>query len=304
MSVPAKSGHPATVLCLSDEPCDQRCVMDENVHGRIRLNREVLEVQISFTHPEYPIGCISPNLVTAEGLEQFPGFAGTGFLARREDSIYYITARHCLTKDHNADIAKFAARLHIPYALDRATESTNDYLQFGEVRSLRHDSDDIPGRFVDVIVLTVRDADPLLLELLLERAIRLPPRGEWLDRFVEHPVAKGDFEAGKGIKVTVIGYPNVGTASKIEYPECQPIQIHSQSAKFSGFLAKAEGPDRYKLTELDWHEDLNGFSGSPVIVGFRQNGGSQYALAGMLIAGGSHLAHFIRISLISHALNI
>jgi hypothetical protein len=33
--------------------------------------------RISFTHPEYPTACISPNLMTAEGAGEYPGFGGT-----------------------------------------------------------------------------------------------------------------------------------------------------------------------------------------------------------------------------------
>ncbi len=106
---------------------------------------------ISFVHDAWPANCISPNLVTAQGVEEYPGFAGTGFFARRGDEVFYITARHCLTKERDADIAALAARLHIPHALDATTKTTSDYVQFEDALSLKHDSDDMPGQFVDVL---------------------------------------------------------------------------------------------------------------------------------------------------------
>lgn len=265
---------------------------------------KALQEQISFVHSEYPSTCASPNLFSMEECEEFPGFLGTGFFARRGDAVFYITARHCLTKNQNENIANIAARLHIPYALEGATKSTNDYVQFDEVLSLGHQSDDIPGRFVDVLVLTVvRPAKSALDGKLFERAVKLPPNGEWLDRFVEHSLVKDDFEMGKGIRFTVTGYPQSGTASKIEYPDDKPVNIVTQSASFGGYLGKGSGPDRYKLNEVDWPEDLNGFSGSPVFVGFISQGCKNYALAGMMVTGGGGLAQFIRISVILQTLS-
>ncbi|MGM9488089.1 hypothetical protein [Ideonella sp. YS5] len=266
-------------------------------------NLDAKRLQISFVHPAYPTSCISPNLMTAEGVDEYPGFSGTGFFARRGDTVFYITARHCLTMDQDADVAALAARLHIPYSLAARTESTDDYVQFEDVLSLKHESDDVPGRFIDVLVLTVRrPTGAALYNELLERAVKLPYNGQWLDQFVNHPSAKEDLESGKGIRFTVMGYPREGTASQIEYPEDEPVEIVTQAARFSGYLARGTGPDRYMLTEVDWPGDLSGFSGSPVIVGFRNDEGSNYALAGMLVSGGGRLAQFIKISLITEAL--
>ena len=259
--------------------------------------------QISFAHRRYPTYCVSPNLISAAGSEEFPGFGGTGFFARRGDEVFYVTARHCLTKDPNEDIASLAARLHIPYTLTSSTQTTNDYVQFAEVISLPHKSDDIPGRFVDVLVLTIhRPVDTYLYDMLLERAVKLPPNGAWLDKFVQHPTAKADFDRGKGIRFTAIGYPKEGTSSKIEYPDGAPVEIVTQSAKFHGFLGKGTGPDRYMLNDVSWGGDLNGFSGSPIIVGFKNEDGYNFALAGMLVSGGPKKVQFIRISLITEAL--
>ena len=128
--------------------------------------------QISFVHSTYPTNCVSPNLISAQGIEEFPGFGGTGFFARRGDDVFYVTARHCLTKKPNDDIASLAARLHIPYTLTSSTQTTNDYVQFDEVISLKHDSDDIPGQFVDVLVLTIHR--PIDARLYLIRNLPQP----------------------------------------------------------------------------------------------------------------------------------
>lgn len=154
-----------------------------------------------------------------------------------------------------------------------------------------------------VLVMTIhRPADSGLYEKLLARAVKLPPNGGWLDNFAQHPTVKADFDSGKGIRFTAIGYPSEGTVSKIEYPEGQPVEIVTQSAKVDGHLGKGTGSDRYMLNDVSWDGDLNGFSGSPIIVGFKNADGHNYALAGMLVSGGPKKAQFIRISLVTEAL--
>lgn len=267
------------------------------------LDHEVLRQKIAFTHSTYPADCASPNLITADGIEEFPGFSGTGFFARRGDEVFYVTARHCLTKQPDADIASLVARLHIPYRLTDSTVATDDFVQFDKVISLKHSSDDIPGQFVDVLVMTIRrPADTSLYETLLARAVKLPPDGQWLDNFVQHSRVKPDFDNGKGIRFTAIGYPNEGTVSNIEYPEEQPVKIVTQAAKIDGHLGKGTDIDRYMLNDVSWGGDLNGFSGSPIFVGFKNEDGHNYALAGMLVSGGPKKAQFIRISLLTEAL--
>lgn len=82
-----------------------------------KLDPEAMRQKFSFVHLTYPTDCVSPNLMSLEGIEEFPGFGGTGLFARRGDEVFYVTARHCLTKLPDAEIASLAARLHIPYTL-------------------------------------------------------------------------------------------------------------------------------------------------------------------------------------------
>ncbi|WP_417067109.1 hypothetical protein [Niveibacterium terrae] len=261
--------------------------------------------KISFVHPGLPNGCISPNILTEADLEEFPGMAGTGFIARRGDRLYYITARHCLTKDHKTDIGVLAARLHIPFRLEGRTVTTSDYVQFEHALSLKHDSEDLPGELIDLLVLLiskpVKEKDR---KHLLFRAVKLPPTGQWLDGFFEQSLVQESISDGRGPKFTVIGYPKYGTSSEISYPEKSgdSLEVKTQAAKFHGYLAEGFCPDRFKLTGVTWEHDLNGFSGSPVFVAFNNEHGPQYGLAGMLVTGGNGMAQFIKISVITQAL--
>ncbi|GBH18451.1 Pimeloyl-ACP methyl ester carboxylesterase [Pseudomonas syringae pv. actinidiae] len=66
---------------------------------------------------------VSPNILVHQDYEKFPGLQGTGFFCSKNGVLYYVTARHCLTKDNKEDIAKFAAMLRIPFS--QSTDSTS-----------------------------------------------------------------------------------------------------------------------------------------------------------------------------------
>ena len=261
--------------------------------------------KISFVHTGFPANCISPNIVVEDGWEQYPRRLGTGFFARREDKVYYLTARHCLTKDQKADIAKIAARLHIPFSLQGSTRKEDDYVEFSSAISLKHDSEDIPGELIDLVVLEVNiPQNGKKRKQLLHRSVKLPPLGVWLDNFVNHSIAKNALDDAQGIVLSGIGYPYEGTETDISYPDGQPVEIVTQAAKFAGHLTHGGYPDRLKLEHVTWGQDLNGFSGSPVFVGFKNKHGKHYALAGMLVTGGQGKIHFIKIGIITKAFQI
>ncbi|MCZ2895701.1 hypothetical protein MTR01_16895 [Burkholderia thailandensis] len=242
--------------------------------------------------------------MTEADLEEYPGMAGTGFIARREDKLFYITARHCLTKDHKVDVGALAGRLHIPFNLKGETVNSSDYVHFEYAISLKHESNDLPGELIDLLVLKIATpSDQKQRKCLLMRAVKLPPSGQWLDKFFSQPVVQDGIHEGKGPKFIAIGYPKEGTSSEIFYPghEGEKLTIQTQPAKIHGYLAQGAYPDRYQLTGVNWKHDLNGFSGSPVFVAYKNGNGHQYGLAGMMATGGNGLAQFIKISVIAPA---
>lgn len=212
-----------------------------------------------------------------------------------------------MTKQADADIAQLAARLHIPFFLEGRTSSSNDYVSFEEAIFLKNNSEDIPGDFIDIVVLAV--AKPKIernWKQLLSRAAKLPPTGDWLDNFIAHPLARVAIATGAGIVLSGIGYPYESTMTDITYPENEnePHEIVTQSAKFTGNLSDGSYPDRLMLNNVSWDHDLNGFSGSPVFLGYKNEHGPQYALAGMVASGGGAQAQFIKISIITKAFQI
>ncbi|WP_145985773.1 hypothetical protein [Aquitalea magnusonii] len=261
--------------------------------------------KISFLHSGLPNNCISPNIISEQGLEEYPGMAGTGFIAKRANQLYYITARHCLTKNHKEEIGLLASKLNIPIRLTGRTEKPSDYLHLEEAISLKHNSEFLAGELIYLIVLPIKNPEKEKdRKHLLSRAIKLPPSGKWLDSFFEQPPIQEAIAMSKGQKFVIIGYPQNGTSSEIIYPEKpgESPNIITQAAQFHGYLAEDFHPDRFKLTGVTWEHDLNGFSGAPVLVTFKNENGPQYGLAGMLVTGGNGIAYFIKISIITQAL--
>jgi hypothetical protein len=262
-------------------------------------------MSISFIHSGLPIDCISPNLHVDPENEEYQGLAGTGFIARRGRKLFYITARHCLTKDHKTDVGQFAARLQIPYRLNGKAQSDSDYFLFEHAISLKHDSEDIPGELIDLVILPIsQPPSEKTLKHLLSRAVKLPATGEWFDNWFNHSLTQKLITNGAGPELLIIGYPQQGTNSRIEYPESrgQTLDIHNQAAMIHGNLGATSYPDRLKIENVIWQNDLNGFSGSPVFLKFRNENGHQFALVGMAVTGGNQQIHFIKISVISRGI--
>ena len=251
--------------------------------------------RISFLHSGLP-DCISPIVSHADGYPDVVGVHGTGFFARKGNSVIFITARHCLTNNNEDDLSDIASRLRVPYVLDGFKNSKDDFVSFDSIYSFRHQSIDIPGIFVDFVILTIiAERGTWQDKRLRSRAVKLPPTGNWLDEFARARIVEQAFLNGGRIPMVTIGYPHVGTQTEISVEG----GIVTQSVVASGVLRSGAYPHTMSMADITWQHDLNGFSGSPVFLVFRNEDGIQYALAGMLIVGGNHRAQFIRISQIT-----
>ena len=254
----------------------------------------------SFCHSGLPRGCISPIVVTQPGLESYPGIAsGTGFFVRRERELYFLTALHTLEpKGTSLGFERTAQMLTIPFYIKTGTtRRDDDYVRFD--RAIRLAEDPHHLSFVDVVSLKVmKEGKESHHKHLLSRAAKLPPTGQWLDQVVKTDLVSKAMAANEPITFVVIGYPNEGTATGIDYPDVLGAlpEITLQPAQFIGHLRPSSLDYCLKLEDISWTRNLAGFSGSPVFVQFKTSHGKQSALAGMLVRGGEGTTHFIAIS--------
>ena len=263
-----------------------------------RQAEEDLREKVSFLHSGIP-DCSWPIVTHAEEQPEFAGIHGTGFFARKERALFFITARHCLSKSADGAIAAIANRLHIPYSLNVRNASPSDYVQFESICSYRHHSPEIPGVFMDVVVLQPNVRPGSWQERhLRSRAAKIPPTGEWLDKVAHAVTSEGGIVSGGNIPMVAVGYPVDGTSTEVVQA---PYEIVTQRVIISGLLSKGTYPHTMSIVDLTWEHGLSGFSGSPVFARFKDKDGPQYALAGMLVVGGSRKGEFIRISHIAEA---
>jgi hypothetical protein len=254
---------------------------------------------VSFLHSGLPLTCISPIISTSEFAVDYPGHHGTGFFAKFIEKIYFITARHCLATPKQDDLSLIAGRLAIPYSLNGYKSTRSDYVEFSDISSLRCKYDEnIEGEYIDIVVLeTKKPVKEKNRKALLSRAVKIPPTGNWLEEFINSPLAKPAIREKSGINLVGIGYPWNGTNTQIIYGE--PTDITLQPAKFLGHLGIGVHEQLLSLNNVTWEHDLNGFSGSPIFVGFKNKNGKQFALAGMAVMGGNSKVHLIKVNLIS-----
>lgn len=252
--------------------------------------------KIPFIHSGVP-DCTSPIVSYHSDYPEYVGIHGTGFFARKLDTVVFITARHCLTNNNQADIADLASRLLIPYVRSGMKLARDDYVEFSDVYSFHHSNPEIPGEYVDLVILRANVATGSKQhKKLMARAVKLPPAGNWFDEFTRNALVQEALLNGGKIPLLVIGYPLDQTATEVT-PD-KVIQV--QKVITAGYLQPGFYPHTMGMNNIVWEHNLNGFSGSPVFIQFRNRKGTpQQALVGMIVAGGNMQAQFIRISQIA-----
>lgn len=247
--------------------------------------------KISFLHSGIP-RCASPIVSYAEEFPEYLGIHGTGFFARKRDRLVFITARHCLSNAQDEkEVADIAARLQVPYTLDGIKQPT-DYVKFTQAQSYRHVSDDLPGQFLDVLILSIEvKKESKQDKHLRSRSVKLPPNGQWLEKFSTSSLIQDAFQENAKLPLMVTGYPHNGTATRIS----DNSEVVSQLVQVSGNMRPGAYLHTLSMRDITWGYDLNGFSGAPVFIRFKNEHGHQYALVGMLITGGNRQAQLIRV---------
>lgn len=236
----------------------------------------------------------------ADGYEEYPAIQGTGFFCSKNGSIFYVTARHCLTKDHRRDVAEFAVLLRIPYT--ETNEFDKKTVAFDSVFSVTHQSEEIPGTYLDAVAFRVSESiGPELMSVLLQRSIHLPPSGEWFNNFIHSDIAKPAYEEGNKIPLIGMGFPLAEPYSQVYYPndESELTEINVKAISFKGEIGKGIYADRVKLNDITWPGNMDGMSGSPMFVHFTLNGKEAFALAGMLVTASGGSGQLIRIDVLS-----
>lgn len=246
-----------------------------------------------FHHSGIPSACITPLVITQPGLETYPGVSGAGFFAKVGREVFLSTALHCLERvSPPVSYLTTSKLLTIPFRLDGHTQWLHDYVLFDSVTRLAED--ERMAGFVDVVALHVKPARESNHKHLLSRAAKLPPRGLWLNRFTDLEQVQRAMDAGAALTFVVIGFPNDGTTTGIDYDA--GILISTQSAQFTGNLRRSDLDHCLLLEGTTWPHNHAGFSGSPVFVQWNSRHGKLSALCGLVICGGVERLHFIDVA--------
>ena len=257
----------------------------------------------SFHHSGIPRACITPLVMTQPGLEAYPGVAsGTGFFARRAREVFLFTAMHCLESPHpTTSYLTTSKQLTIPFRLKGHTRRSHDYVLFDFATRLAEDA--TLKTFVDVVALHVRPERESNHKQLLSRAAKLPPNGLWLNRFANLDQVQVAMDAGERITFVVIGYPNEGTTTGVEYDDASvtPPEVNVQPAQFTGNLRRSVLDHCLLLQDSSWPHKHSGFSGSPVFVQWNSEHGNLSALAGLVVCGAHDRLHFIDVATLVRA---
>ena len=229
----------------------------------------------------YVPNCSVPLLFEGEVAEAQYGTAGTGFLLRWNDGIYFTTPRHCLQSgDHN--------RLRVPASF--ASTDTLVLKEFGSATLPDSDDDDDCSDFV---LFSVEPVD-------------FGPRDERNLEPIEVPIWDTMSVLRQDTHLTVRGYPQSAPRSGIDYDR-RVITVQAATCE-ALFLGAAESKFCFKLqfTESCPLTEFNHMSGSPVFADTRDSHSCErlYILVGLLLrAGGPHrLGRFVSIECVKEGL--
>jgi hypothetical protein len=251
-------------------------------------SQDITWANLSFLHAALP-DCASPVVSVNDVVPEFQGIHGTGFFARRDRHLMFITARHCLGRTLT-EVEGCVGLLRIPYTMDGLKSSEADFVPFDSVFHLPHTHEDIPGEFIDVAVLPIEVTPGSPEEQSLwQRAVLLPPTGNWLNEFQRAMIQLDGLT--HGIRLIACGYPLDGTQTEIDSEGT----VANQQVIIAGSLQAGILPDSMTMADITWDRDMGGFSGSPVFLAFVDEQGPHYALVGVLTRAGNQRGQFIRV---------
>lgn len=235
---------------------------------------------------ENPPDCVRQLIFESEW-EDFPYWMhGTGFLALWGESLFLITAAHCIGADqHNA--------LRVPVRTNEAR-----LLPFKKFMTFERED----ARDLDIAVFHANPATFVDVYDLRQAAIPIS-----LDHSLESILA--GIRAAGGADVAdmtlfAIGFPRGAKASRVDLEQnrilSQPMELRIQYK-----YASAEQPDRHigRIVQFEL-DDLDGMSGSPVFLRTTRPDElpKRYILVGMLVRASQQSVEFVSNRLLSAAL--
>lgn len=194
-----------------------------------------------------PYQSVSAIFLKHDDHPEYPFFSGTGFFAYFPpyETIFFITARHCVVDSNGTT----KGNLKIPLHLDGDNKEAVPFSCYLE--TTYHED---PDEMEDVVVFVVDDLPRDKHELLMKRALRLQHQDD-ADYIINAIIED------KG-KIRTVGFPD--NSKSIDYESNQAI------LQPRGFHANLAGEGHFKnwfkIENGSWADgELNGFSGSPIL---------------------------------------
>lgn len=238
--------------------------------------------------------CAIPLLLETQA-KDFPyAFSGSGILASYGPRAVIITAEHCLGKTPEQVKASIES-LRVP--ISTSSRELFPLKEWASAVALDNVSKELlPDGRLDIVVITIDQTDPTIVDAFAHRCVKLPGEGKWIET-LERSLAADNNGEPKNILLEARGFPLNGTNSAID-PESK--HIVTQGVTYRGKVTWNKSfPHTLELSinpnDCPVH-DLNGCSGGPIFMPMpAPGGGYQYALAGMMVRASGSLGHFVTV---------
>ncbi|GAB7531089.1 hypothetical protein PS3A_35010 [Pseudomonas sp. 3A(2025)] len=263
--------------------------------------RSLIEARLQAPVQALPWTSVSRVVLNNEDCPDYPGLKGTGFFCRLNndvDDFFFVTARHCMLGDlcNDVDPVRLCKTVRLPYAHEDAQVHEEEHIRFDQVVCPLHDDTEKPGKYEDLLIFRLSNEHlKPYRQMLMDRALELPVSG----------LTASDIEQLSIDKVHVLGCPLFDNEqSGIDYCADSSVDIFFQKYNFTASLKTAASyADRHSIENIDFDQrSINGFSGSPVLWQFQQNGKWRNVLIGMLLTGNKDRGELLNGALIISAI--
>jgi len=193
-----------------------------------------------------PYDVVARNILVSKENPDFPGTSGTGFFVKFPPflDIFYVTARHCIVDNDNKG-DKSGLRV-----LVSSSEGKDQLVDFDKIVEFSPaEGQDLE----DVIIYHVNNLDDKK-GILSKRALELWHQDD-VDDLLNNAVEREE-------RLRAVGFPGVNVS--INYELETPVLMATVRG-FHGIARKAEIDGYYSITDTNWKEVYDGFSGSPIL---------------------------------------
>lgn len=238
---------------------------------------------MSNTFKWIPFQSVAPIVLLNDAYPDYPFFSGSGFFVEFSpyDSIFFVTARHCIFNEDNSLKGDIQISWH-------TSQNLSEPVPFSKCMIAK--TKNSSGFFEDICVFVVGSIASEKAQFLKNRSLKIQHQ-ENVDLLLQH------IEHAKE-NLRIVGFPSC--SKEIDYDSQK--SWATPRGIYGKIVVGSLRDDEYEMSDLNWRGgELDGFSGSPVLALCRDLSGNVVAVpVGIVVRGSSKKFTAININVVTN----